>query len=88
MYQLKFAARALADLEGLDAQVYERVVRKLRFFATQENPLRFSSRLTNPKEGTYRFRVGDYRAVFDLDHNGAITILMILRVKHRREVYD
>ena len=30
---------------------------------------------------------GDYRAIFDLDKDGNIVILLILRIKHRKEVY-
>ncbi len=33
--------------------------------------------------GEYRFRVGDFRIIFDLDGDN----LVILRVGHRREVY-
>jgi len=34
---------------------------------------------------TYRIRIGDYRAVYDVDDE-ARTVLL-LRVRHRREVY-
>ncbi|HUD81721.1 MAG TPA: type II toxin-antitoxin system RelE/ParE family toxin [Patescibacteria group bacterium] len=37
----------------------------------------------NSKVGDYRFRVGDYRVVFDLNKNKII----ILMIEHRREVY-
>jgi mRNA-degrading endonuclease RelE of RelBE toxin-antitoxin system len=35
------------------------------------------------KAGQYRFRVGDYRAVFDIDGSR----LIILMIEHRRDVY-
>jgi mRNA interferase RelE/StbE len=34
----------------------------------------------------YRLRVGDYRVIFSLD--GEITIMTVIRVRHRREAYD
>ncbi len=33
--------------------------------------------------GTYRFRVGNYRVIFDLDDEQ----IVILRVGHRRDIY-
>jgi len=37
---------------------------------------------------TYRFRVGDYRVVFRLDpQNQQLVVLVVLRVRHRKEVY-
>ena len=78
---------SLADLQKLDQMVADRIATKLRFFARQENPLRFAERLTNSPYGEYRFRVGDYRILFDVNARGKITILIILRIKHRREAY-
>lgn len=37
--------------------------------------------------GQYRFRIGDYRATFDLNEEGEITILYILSIKHRKNAY-
>jgi len=38
-------------------------------------------------DGRFRFRIGDYRAIFAIDKSGKIQILMILNVKHRKEIY-
>jgi mRNA-degrading endonuclease RelE of RelBE toxin-antitoxin system len=29
--------------------------------------MKFATRLTDPKLGTFRFRIGDYRVIFDID---------------------
>jgi len=39
--------------------------------------------LINPEFGTYRFRIGDYRVIFDIEDDQII----VLRIGHRREVY-
>ncbi|MBC8254135.1 MAG: type II toxin-antitoxin system RelE/ParE family toxin [Ardenticatenia bacterium] len=39
--------------------------------------------MTDSKLGTYRFRVGDYRVIFDVEDDKVI----ILRVGHRRDIY-
>jgi len=43
----------------------------------------YAIRLTESKLGTYRFRIGDYRAIFDLEGNE----IVVLRVGHRRDIY-
>ena len=78
---------ASADFAALDSVVKRRIVAKMRFFAAQQNPLRFAERLHGALFGQYRFRVGDYRILFDIDRKGIITILVILRIRHRREAY-
>jgi mRNA interferase RelE/StbE len=35
------------------------------------------------KIGAYRFRIGDYRVVFDIDDNNVV----ILRIGHRKSIY-
>ncbi|MCK4620862.1 MAG: type II toxin-antitoxin system RelE/ParE family toxin [Desulfuromonadales bacterium] len=52
----------------------------LRFEA---DPLRYAKGLTNAVLGTYRFRIGDYRVVFDLEGDE----IVLLRVGHRRDIY-
>jgi mRNA interferase RelE/StbE len=47
------------------------------------DPLRYATKLTDPKIGQYRFRIGDYRIVFDLREDE----LMILAVAHRKDIY-
>ena len=85
--QLSYTTSARNDLEQLDQTIEKRIVDKLDWYEAQENPLRFAERLTDSPYGEYRFRVGAYRILFDVNARGIITILVILRVKHRREAY-
>ena len=78
---------ARRDLDALEKSVAQRILRKLDFFRQQTNPLRFAKGITDSQLGTYRFRIGDYRVLFDIDHRGNILLLLILAVKHRRDVY-
>ena len=86
-YKIQLTKKAKGDFLVLDKKMQERIVIKIRFYIQHNNPLKFAKKLTNPALGTYRFRIGDYRAIFDVDRKGKITILLILRVKHRKEVY-
>ncbi len=76
------------DLIALEKNDQRRIVEKLRFFIADKQPLKYAKKLKDSRFGTYRFRIGNYRIIFDIDKNGNINILVILRIKHRREVYE
>lgn len=88
MHQVIYTTGAREDLNNFDRGTAKRIVKKIHFLSLQNNPLIFAKRLTNPKLGQYRFRIGDYRALFDADKKGRIYILMILRIKHRKDIYN
>ena len=87
-YEVIYAKTAIRDLSSLPKQAARRIVDKIRFYRRQPDPLSFAKKLTNLGLGQYRFRIGDYRAIFDVDKNGEIKVLMILRIKHRKDVYN
>lgn len=78
-----FTAHALKDLKKLSPEIKKRVMEKLEFFIVSNTPLAFIEHLTNNEIGSYRFRIGDYRVIFDLEDD----ILVVLKVGHRREIY-
>lgn len=80
-YRLVYTHRAVKDIEALDGVAKKRLAKKLEHFMT--DPFTFSERLINSALGQYRFRVGNYRVIFDV-HGSDI---VILRVGHRREIY-
>ena len=86
-YQVAYTKPALDDLEALPRNIAQRIAKKVKWFAQQDKPLQFAKSLQDTDFGEYRFRVGDYRVIFDVTAKGVITILVVLRVKHRREVY-
>lgn len=84
--QIVLMAQARKDLHALPRQNAVRVIRKMEWFASQEDPLSFAKRLTNSALGTYRFRIGDYRVLCDVRH-GEITVLEVLAVRDRKKAY-
>lgn len=87
MYQVIYTEKANQDLGHLDFQISKRIIGKIYQYSLVENPLTFAKRLNNSEAGQYRFRIGDYRAIFDVDQSGNIKILLILKIKHRKEIY-
>ncbi len=53
--------------------------------AKQEDPRTLGKALTGPLGTLWRYRVGDFRVICEIQH-GAVTILVI-RIVHRREIY-
>ncbi len=80
-FKLTYTRRAVQDIEKPDRLAKKRLGKKLLQFA--KNPLQFSKKIHDPALGSYRFRIGDYRVIFDLQNKEII----ILRVGHRREIY-
>jgi len=75
---------ATKQFEALPKAVQKRIAKKMRFYAAQETPLDFAERLTNFQEGGFRFRVGEYRAIFDARKNR----ILILKIAKRDKAYD
>lgn len=82
-YRMVFAGSSKKDIEKLDRVTRQRIARKLQYFLEQEDPLVYARQLVHSNIGSYRFRVGHYRIVFDVDDNK----LQVLSIKHRKEVY-
>lgn len=80
-YELIYTKTAFRDIQKLDNVAKKRIKKKLEEFS--KDPMPLSKRLINSSIGTYRYRVGNYRIVFDIDKNN----IVVLRVGHRREIY-
>jgi mRNA interferase RelE/StbE len=83
-YNVEFKPSALKDLKKLPINIQKRIAKKLDYILNQNEPLDYAVPLIgNSIAGDYRFRIGNYRVVFDLIKNKLIIIL----IEHRREVY-
>ena len=81
--EIHYSYKARDDFEGISGDIQKRIAKKMRFYASQKDLLKFAERLTDLREGEFRFRVGDWRLFFDVK-GGKI---FILRIKHRSKAY-
>ena len=81
MYKIIITNRALKDIKTLDIETKKIIGQSINTLA--ENPTTNSKKLSNPKLGSYRMRVGNYRIIFDIDDD----TIAILRVGHRSKIY-
>jgi len=87
-YALFYTKKAWSDLQELNLSDSRRIVTKLRYFLEQPDPMQYSKSLKGIYKGLHRFRVGNYRAIFSKDAKGKLTVLTIIRVMHRKDVYQ
>ena len=63
-----------------------RIVAKVKQYA--EDPTSLANKVIQLAGGTYRrLRVGDYRVLFTMERGTAV-VMVVVRVRHRREAYD
>ena len=82
--EIFYARRAEKQFEKLPRATQKRIAEKMRFYAAQENPLKFAERLTDYREGEFRFRMGEYRASFDVKKSA----IYVLKIAKRDKMYD
>lgn len=70
-------------MDKLPPQIRKRILKKFKYCSFQENLLRFAEKLKDQRFGEYRFRIGDYKTLFDIENHKII----ILKVGHRKEIY-
>ena len=87
-YKIFLTETAKKDLKNIEENIAKKIIEKLFFYSTQRNPLSFAKFLRGNFHGRYRFRIGSYRAIFRINSDNRIHILIILRIKHRKDVYD
>ena len=80
-YKFVYTHRAERDIKKLDSMIKGRIGKILLRF--KEEPLRYAENITDLNLGTYRFRIGDYRVIFDIVGDE----IVILRIGHRKEIY-
>lgn len=86
-YTVEYTASAIKELKKLDKYtrklIYAWIDKNLQGC---ENPRVHGKALTANRAGQWRYRVGDYRLIAEIEDEN-ITIL-VLNVGHRRDVYN
>ena len=80
-YRLVYTKRALGDIEKLDIVVKKQIGSKILLLA--KNPLKNAKKLIEFRLGQYRWRIGNYRIIFDIEESN----IVVLRIRHRKEIY-
>ena len=86
-YTVEYSRRAVKDLQKLDrptrALIWGWIEKNL---VDCENPRLHGKGLTSNRSGQWRYRVGDYRILADIQDDKIV--ILVLAVGHRREIYE
>lgn len=87
MYHVEFTETALKQLKKLDKATSALILGWIRKnLEGCSDPRLHGKGLTANRSGQWRYRIGDYRVIAEID-DGKITIL-VLNIGHRREIYQ
>lgn len=84
-YVIGFTKTALDRLKRLDRVIAQRMIEKLLRMAQNIEVVPHEA-MTGEWYGCYRFKVGDYRVIYQLELDERLIIVVSLG--HRRDVYD
>ena len=83
---IEYADTVKGQLRKLDKQMARRIIDYMdERISESENPRSTGKALTGPLGDFWRYRVGDYRVICDIQ-DGALRVLVI-QIGNRREIY-
>lgn len=86
-WDYKFTERSLKQLKKLGRPAQKRIIEFLDInVANAADPRQHGRALAAELHGLWRYRVGDYRIVCQIQDE--ILIVLVVRVGHRKNVYD
>lgn len=86
MYRIKTTSTFDRDIKKLDHQIAKRIIAKIELLAINPQKLTaFVKHLPKDLRGLRKYRIGDWRILFWLDHKRREIVLY--GVDHRRSVY-
>ena len=65
------------SMKKLDKQIARRIVAKLHEISQLEDPRSMGKGLTENKSGLWRYRVGDYRIVADIEDDVLVILVVV-----------
>lgn len=83
---IKFLPSAVKEFKKLDKSVSTRILSYLKEVAQLDDPTVRAKGLTGNLAGYWRYRVGDYRVITQIQ-NGEL-IITVIKINHRSKVYE
>ena len=87
MYHVEFTKNALKQLKKMDKSSASLILGWIRKnIEGCDNPRVHGKGLTANRSGQWRYRVGDYRIITEIEDDKVI--VLVLNVGHSRDIYD
>jgi mRNA interferase RelE/StbE len=84
-YEIEFDPSAEKEFSKLDNSVQKAVQKYLNKEQLRHNPRAFGKALRYSLYGLWRYRVGNYRLIVDIQDD--ILIILVLEIDHRKDIY-
>lgn len=86
-YSLEFTDKALKQLKKMDKATAALIIGWLeKNVQGCDNPRLHGNPLTANRIGQWRYRIGDYRVITEIEDNRLV--ILVITVGHRREIYN
>lgn len=86
-YRVEFTERAKKTLKKLDKYTAKLIISWLRKnLEGCEDPRVHGKGLTANRSGQWRYRIGDYRLIADIQDDKVL--ILVLEIGHRRDIYE
>ena len=83
MIDYSFTKYADKQLRKFPISIQRRIIKKVEFYLNADDPLHFADSIKGSDDKIYRFRIGDYRVIFEWIGNR----IRILKVSIRPRAY-
>ena len=86
-YTVQYTVGAIKNLKKLDKHTQALILGWIEKNLTNcENPRQHGKCLTANRSGQWRYRIGDYRLICEIEDDKIV--ILILSIGHRREIYN
>ncbi len=86
MWKIEYDEKAVRELMKLDRQTAKRIKIYLdERIATDDYPRRFGEGLTENMAGLWKYRIGDFRVIADIQEHRIV--VLVVRIAHRSKAY-
>ncbi|MFU8861324.1 MAG: type II toxin-antitoxin system RelE family toxin [Cyclonatronaceae bacterium] len=87
IWKVEFDNRARKELRKLDSEAQSRILKWLRNnLATDEDPRRMGKSLKGRMKGLWRYRVGDYRIISQIQDENIL--ILVVRIGQRGDIFE
>ncbi|HFR3550701.1 type II toxin-antitoxin system RelE/ParE family toxin [Streptococcus suis] len=86
MYRIDYSKRAQRQIRKMDKQVQRLLFAWIdKHLDGTENPRQHGKGLTDNRANEWRYRIGDYRLIYDIQEDKLV--ILALEFGHRKDIY-
>ncbi len=85
-YAFRFTTQGQKSIFSLPQTIQQRIITKLKKMESTEDIFTYAEKLTG-YNNHYKVRIGNYRVIFIPEKNTKITILLVIKIGHRKDIY-